>query len=130
MAPPGLPLSGDAGIALSVAALLAVLVVGLLAGRARNRLVLLAVGLVVFVVIGTPIVGVPDLAGPRDALAAQFAAVYSVVLPPTIAFVTGWLLVRGSWLRRAVVLAVAVLVLAAFPYAVAGAATAGALQPG
>ena len=70
-----------------------------------------------------------DLSGPRDAVATRLAGVYAAVLPPAIAFVAGWLATRGTWFRRALTVGVAVLVLAAFPYAAAGAATAGVLVP-
>ena len=48
-------------------------------------------------------------------------------VPPAIAFLAGWIAARGTWFGRAVVVGVAVLLLAAFPYAAAGAATARAL---
>lgn len=127
---PGPAWSGDAGIAVGGAVLVAVLVIGLVAGCSRGRTGLLLAGLVAVVVIGTLAVGVPDLGGPRDALAARLATIYAVVLPPTIAFVAGWLLARGTWFRRALVVGAAVLLLAAFPYAAAGAATAAALVSG
>lgn len=111
--------------------LVAVFVVGLLAGMAKGRIGLLLVGLVAVVVLGLVLGGVSgvDLSGPRDAVAARLADVYAAVLPPAIAFTAGWLTARGTWFRRALVVGVGVLLLAAFPYAAAGAATAGVLVP-
>lgn len=123
-------LSGDNGIVAGLAVLVGVLLVGLVAGFSKGRVGLLLVGLVAATVIGLLIAGVPDLAGPREAVAAQLAAFYELVLPPAVAFVTGWLIARGTWFRRVVVVGVAVLLVAAFPFAAAGAATAGALVPG
>lgn len=123
-------LSGDEGIAVGGAVLVGVLVIGLAAGLAKGRAVLLLAGPVAVAVLGLLYVGVPDLAGPRDAVGARFGEVYAVVLPPAIAYVAGWLLARGTWFRRAVVVATAVLLLAAFPYAAAGAATAELLPAG
>ncbi|GAA3241842.1 hypothetical protein GCM10017691_45410 [Pseudonocardia petroleophila] len=117
--------------AVGAVVLVAVFVVGLLAGLAKQRVALLLVGLVAVVVLGLVVAGVTGLdpAGPRDAVAARLTAVYAAVVPPAIAFVAGWLVTRGTWFRRALTAGVAVLVLAAFPYAAAGAATAGALVP-
>ncbi len=125
-------LSGDNGIVAGLAVLVGVALVGLVAGFSKGRVGLLLVGLVAAVVIGLLVIGVPDLAGPREAVAAQLSEAYTLVLPPAVAFVTGWLVARGTWFRRVVVVVVgvAVLLLAAFPYAAAGAATAGALVPG
>lgn len=119
------------GNAVGAVVLVVVFVVGVLAGVAKQRLGLLLVGLVAVVVVGLVVAGITglDLAGPRDAVAARLAAVYAAVLPPAIAFVAGWLATRGTWFRRALTVGVAVLVLAAFPYAAAGAATAGVLVP-
>jgi hypothetical protein len=41
--------------------------------------------------------------------------------------VAGWLCARGSWLRRLLVVGVAAVLLATFPYAAAGRATADTL---
>lgn len=117
--------------AVGAAVLLAVFVVGLVAGLAKQRVALLLVGLVAVVVLGLVVAGITGLdpGGPREAVAARLADVYAAVLPPATAFVTGWLVTRGTWFRRALTVGVAVLVLAAFPYAAAGAATAGVLVP-
>lgn len=123
-------LSGDGGIVAGLAVLVGVALVGLVAGFSKGRVGLLLAGLVAAVVIGLLVVGVPDLAGPRDVAGARLADLYGLVLPPAVAYVTGWLVARGTWFRRVVVVGVSVLVLAAFPYAAAGAATAGALVSG
>lgn len=123
-------LSGDEGVVAGLAVLVGVLLVGLVAGFSKGRIGLLLAGLVAAVVVGLLVVGVPDPSGPRDALGAQLADLYGLVLPPAVAFVTGWSLARGTWFRKAVVVGVAVVLLAAFPYAAAGAATAGALVAG
>lgn len=123
-------LSGDGGIVAGLAVLVGVALVGLVAGSSKGRVGLLLAGLVAAVVIGLLVVGVPDLTGPRDVAGARLADLYGLVLPPAVAFVTGWSIARGTWFRRVVVVGFAVLVLAAFPYAAAGAATAGALVSG
>ncbi|QJY47207.1 hypothetical protein [Pseudonocardia broussonetiae] len=117
--------------AVGAAVLVAVFVLGVLAGLAKKRAGLLLGGLLAVVVLGLVVAGVSgvDLSGPREDLAVRLAGVYAAVLPPAIAFVTGWLATRGTWFRRALVVGVGVLLLAAFPYAAAGAATAGALVP-
>lgn len=117
--------------AVGAAVLVAVFVLGVLAGLAKKRAGLLLGGLLAVVVAGLVVAGVSgvDLSGSRADVAARLATVYAVVLPPAIAFVTGWLATRGTWFRRALVVGVGVLLLAAFPYAAAGAATAGALVP-
>lgn len=117
--------------AVGAAVLVAVFVLGVLAGLAKKRAGLLLGGLLAVVVLGLVVAGVSgvDLSGPREDVAARLAGVYAAVLPPAIAFVTGWLATRGTWFRRALVVGVGVLLLAAFPYAAAGAATAGALVP-
>lgn len=120
-----IPGGGDAGIAVGGVVLVVVLVVGLLAGRAKGRFGLLLAGLATVVVLGVLYVGAPDLDAPNDVVAAQLGGVYAVVLPIVIAFTAGWLVARGSWFGRALVLGVAVVLVAAFPYAAAGTATAG-----
>ncbi|MCX6463019.1 MAG: hypothetical protein NTW05_05445 [Pseudonocardiales bacterium] len=115
--------------AVGAVVLLVVFVVGVLAGRAKGRLGLLLGGLVAVVAVAVVVAGVSgaDLSAPPEVLGPRLGDVYAVVLPPAIAFLAGWLAARGTWFRRAVVVGVAVLLLAAFPYAAAGAATAGAL---
>lgn len=109
--------------------LLAVFAVGVLAGRAKGRFLLLLAGLVVVVAAVAVVGGVTgtDLSAPPAVLGPRLADVYAVVVPPAVAFLAGWLVARGSWFARAVVVGAAVLLLAAFPYAAAGAATATAL---
>ncbi|MHA6781242.1 hypothetical protein ACVGOW_09655 [Pseudonocardia saturnea] len=121
---------GD-GNAVGALVLLAVFVVGVLAGLAKGRIGLLVIGLIAVAVLGLVVAGITgvDLSGPRAAVAERLTAVYSAVLPPAFAFTAGWLATRGTWFRRALTVGVAVLLLAAFPYAAAGAATAGALVP-
>ncbi|WP_300008986.1 hypothetical protein [Pseudonocardia sp.] len=120
-------LPGDAGIAAGGAVLVVVLVLGLLAGWAKQRWVLLLAGLVAVVVVGLVVGGTGglDLQGPREVVAQRLGAVYEVVVPPAIAFVAGWLAARGTWFKRALVVGVGILLLAAFPYAAAAEATAG-----
>lgn len=109
--------------------LLAVFAVGVLAGRAKGRFLLLLVGLVVVLAAGAVVGGVTgtDLSAPPAVLGPRLADVYAVVVPPAVAFLAGWLAARTSWFARALVVGAAVLVLAAFPYAAVGAATATAL---
>jgi hypothetical protein len=125
-------LPGDAGIAVGGAVLLVVLVIGLLAGRAKQRWVLLLAGLVAVVVAALVVGGTGgvDLQGSREVVAGRLAAVYAVVVPPAIAYVAGWLAARGTWFKRVLVVGAGILLLAAFPYAAAGAATAAAVMPG
>jgi hypothetical protein len=115
--------------AVGAVVLLVVLVVGVLAGRSRGRVALLLVGLVAVGVVGAVVAGVTgtDPSAPPEVLGPQLAGVYAVVVPPAVAFLAGWLAARGTWFGRAVVVGVAVLLLAAFPYAAAGAATARVL---
>jgi hypothetical protein len=111
------------------AVLIVVLVVGVAAGRAKGRWTLLAAGIVGILAVGvvlTAIGGGPDTDDP----AAELAALYTVTVPLVLAYVAGWLASRGSWVRRFLVVAVAVLLLAAFPYAAAGKATADAFLSG
>lgn len=125
-------LPGDAGIAVGGVVLVVVLVIGVLAGSAKQRWVLLLAGLVAVVVAALAFGGTSglDLQGPRAVVAERLAAVYTVVLPPAIAFVAGWLVARGTWFKRVLVVGAGILLVAAFPYAAAGAATAGAVLAG
>ena len=68
-----------------------------------------------------------DPGAPPDVLGPRLAAVYAVAVPPLLAFLAGWIAARTSWFTRVVVVGVAVLALAALPYAALGAATATAL---
>jgi nicotinamide riboside transporter PnuC len=115
--------------AVTGAVLLAVLLVGLAAGRAKGRWTLLVAGIVVIAAVGvvlTAVGGTPTAEEP----AAELTALYTITLPLVITYVAGWLLARGSWLRRFLVIAVGALLLVAFPYAVAGQATADAFLSG
>ncbi len=109
--------------------LLGVLVLGVLAGRAKGRVGLLLGGLLAVAVLGVVAAAVTgvDPAAPPEVLGPRLGAVYAVAVPPLVAFVAGWVAARTSWFVRVVVVGVAVLALAALPYAALGAATATAL---
>jgi hypothetical protein len=115
--------------------LLVVLLVGVVVGRAKNRWTLLAVGLVILAAAGVVLTAVADrpaggaAAAPQDK-GAELAALYTITLPLVVAYVAGWLLVRGGWLRRLLVVAVGAVLLVAFPYGAAGQATADAFLHG
>jgi hypothetical protein len=119
--------------AVTGAVLLVVLLVGVVAGRAKNRWTLLAVGLVILAAAGVVLTAVADRpaagAAPQDK-GAELAALYTITLPLVVAYVAGWLLVRGGWLRRLLVVAVGAVLLVAFPYGAAGQATADAFLHG
>jgi peptidoglycan/LPS O-acetylase OafA/YrhL len=115
--------------AVTGAVLLAVLVIGIAAGRAKSRWTLLAAGIVVIAAAGVVLTAVGG-GPPTDDPAAELTALYTITLPLVIAYVAGWLLTRGGWLRRFLVIAVGALLLVAFPYAAAGQATAGAFLSG
>ncbi len=115
--------------AVTGAVLLVVLLVGVAAGRAKTRWTLLAAGIVGIGAVGivlTAVGGAPATEEP----AAELAALYTITVPLVIAYTAGWLAVRGSWLRRLLVVGVAALLLVAFPYAAAGRATADAFLGG
>ncbi|HYH30133.1 MAG TPA: hypothetical protein VD903_07080 [Pseudonocardia sp.] len=115
--------------AVTLAVLLVVLVVGVAAGRAKGRWTLLAAGIVAIAAVGVVLTAVSGGPATEDP-GAELAALYTVTVPLVIAYLAGWLVVHGSWLRRFVVVAVATLLLAAFPYAAAGQATADAFLGG
>jgi hypothetical protein len=109
--------------------LLAVLVVGIAAGRAKGRWTALVTGIVVIVAVGVVLTAVGG--GPAsDAPGAELAALYTITLPLVVAYVAGWLVVHGGWLRRFLVIAVGAVLLVVFPYAAAGQATADAFLHG
>jgi hypothetical protein len=115
--------------AVTAAVLLGVLVVGVIAGRAKGRWTLLAAGIAAIFTVGivlTAVSGGPDSEDP----AVELAALYTVTVPLVLAYVAGWLAAYGSWWRRVLVVGVAALLLAAFPYAAAGQATADAFLSG
>lgn len=115
--------------AVTLAVLVVVLVIGVAAGRAKGRWTLLAAGVVVLAAAGvvlTAVDGGPDTDDPG----AELAALYTITVPLAIAFLAGWLLAHGSWLRRFLIVAAATLLLAVFPYAAAGQATADAFLGG
>lgn len=107
------------------AVLVGVLLIGVLAGRARGRLTLLVAGLVAVIVAGF-VVTVLSTPATADRV-AQVTVFYTVALPLLVAFVAGWSCGRAKWLPRLFILAVAALLLAVFPYDDAGRATAGIL---
>jgi hypothetical protein len=115
--------------AASALVLLGVFVLGVVAGRAKGRVVLLLAALLLVAVLGlvlAVVVGV-DPAAPPDVLGPRLGAVYALAVPPLLAFLAGWIAARASWPVRVVVVAATVLALAALPYAALGAATATAL---
>lgn len=120
------PMSASTPAAVAAVVLLVVLLVGVAAGRAKGRWTLLAAGLCGVLVVGavlTALTGGP----PGDDPALEITALYTVTVPLAVAYAAGWLCGRGSWLRRFLVLGVAALLLAAFPYAAAGQLTADSL---
>jgi hypothetical protein len=121
------PVWGSPGVAGLV--LVLVLLVGVVAGRTKRRWALLLAGLLgvlVFGVLVTAVAGAPDPAVPGDR-AAEMTAFYTVVVPLLVAFAAGWLCGRAGWIQRLVVVGVAALIVAAFPYAAAGRVTADTL---
>jgi hypothetical protein len=123
-----LPPIGSGDPALAAAVLLAVLVIGFLSGRASKRFGLLVGGLLALVVAGgalTMLTGVRMADRP-----AWFGVLLPLTVPLLVAFLAGWLGARASWFARIVIVAVAVLLLAAFPYAAITAATAEVLPAG
>lgn len=115
--------------AVTGAVLLVVLIIGIVAGRAKSRWTSLAAGIVVIAAVGVVLTAVGG-GPPSDDPAAELTALYTITLPLVIAYLAGWLVVRGGWLRRVLVVAVGALLLVAFPYALAGQATADAFLRG
>ncbi len=115
------------GVPVGVAALvlLVVLVVGVAVGRSKRRFGLLLVGIIVIAVVGFVVTATTS--GAVGTRAADIARLYTTAVPPLVAFVAGWICARGSWFTRIVVIAAAAVLLAAFPYATAGDATANLL---
>lgn len=109
--------------------LLVVLLIGIVAGRAKSRWTALASGVVVIAAVGVVLTAVGG-GPPTDDPAAELTALYTITLPLLIAYVAGWLVVHGGWLRRLLVIAIGALLLVAFPYAAAGQATADAFLRG
>lgn len=115
--------------AVTGAVLLVVLFVGVAAGRAKTRWTLLFTGLVAILVVGivlTAVGGGPDTEDPS----LELAALYTVTVPLALAYLAGWLAAHGSWLKRFLVVGAAVVLLAVFPYALAGQVTADAFLSG
>ncbi|MHA6621039.1 hypothetical protein [Pseudonocardia sp. DLS-67] len=115
--------------AVTGAVLLVVLLIGVVAGRAKSRWTALASGVVVIAAVGVVLTAVGG-GPPTDDPAAELTALYTITLPLLIAYVAGWLVVHGGWLRRFLVIAIGALLLVAFPYAAAGQATADAFLRG
>lgn len=113
------------GVEIAGAVLLVVLVIGVVAGRARRRWTLLVVGLVVVVVAGSAVAlaTTPLRSGSADRV-QEYAKVLSTVVPLAVAYAAGWVCGRGSWFLRIVVIGAAALLLAVFPYSVAAAGLA------
>jgi hypothetical protein len=115
--------------AVTGAVLLVVLIIGVVAGRAKGRWMLLVSGIVIIAAVGVVLTAAGGGPSTEDP-AVELTALYTITLPLLIAYVAGWLVVRGGWLRRFLVIAVGALLLVAFPYAAAGQATAGAFLGG
>jgi hypothetical protein len=114
---------GTVGIGLLVA-----LVAGVFAGWTNRRLFYLVVGIVVVAVVGIGVTATnlpPSAAQPE-----RVGALYGVSIPLLVAFVAGWLCARGSWFTRVLVIILAVVVLAVFPYGAATTATAAVIPGG
>ena len=111
------------------AVLLVALFIGVAAGRAKGRWSLLVTGLLAITVVGVVLTAVGRAPAVEDP-AAELTALYTVTVPFAVAYVGGWLAARGPWLRRFLVVGGAALLLAAFPYAAAGRATADAFLGG
>lgn len=115
--------------AVTGAVLLVALLIGVAAGRAKGRWTILVAGLMVIAAVGVVLTAAGDTPAGEDP-AAELTTLYTITLPLVIAYLAGWLLVRGGWLRRFLVIAVGALLLVAFPYAAAGQATADAFLRG
>jgi hypothetical protein len=123
------PLAPGAPWAVTLAVLVVALVIGIASGRAKGRWSLLLAGLVGAVGLGvvlTVATGAGDAPGVGEDPGAELGVLYAVTVPLVVAFGAGWLCGRATWSRRFLVLAVAVLLLAAFPYDAAGRFTADA----
>jgi hypothetical protein len=119
---------GPNSSAVAGAVLLGVLVIGVLAGRAKQRLTLLLFGLVALVGLGIAVNAL--MRPPVGDRAAQFTGLYLLGLPLVAAYLAGWLCGRGGWVKRLVVVAVAAALVLLFPYAQVGEATAALLGGG
>lgn len=119
---------GDVTTGPALIVLLVVLLLGVVVGRGKRRLTLLLAGLVAVIAVGLAATAVTG--GSDASQAAAVARLYTTVVPLAVAFTAGWLCGRASWFGRLVVVGVAVLLLAFFPYAAAADATAALLGPG
>jgi hypothetical protein len=119
---------GPNSSAVAGAVLLGVLVIGVVAGRAKQRLTLLVFGLLAMVGV---VIALDALIRPAGGdRAAQFTGLYLLGLPLVVAFLAGWLCARSGWFTRALVVVLAVVLVLVFPYPQAGQATAGLLGGG
>jgi hypothetical protein len=118
--------AGTTDPAVGAAILLVVLLVGVGAGRAKQRLTLLVAGVVAVAVAGFALTAMTT--APGTDRAGQLAAMYAVSVPLAVAYVAGWLCGRGSWFKRLLVVGAAAVLLAVFPYAEVAQATAAALS--
>ncbi|MCO1656626.1 hypothetical protein [Pseudonocardia humida] len=119
---------GPNSSAVAGAVLLGVLVIGILAGRAKQRLTLLLFGLLAMVGVVIALNAlVRQQGGDR---AAEFTGLYLLGLPLVAVYLAGWLCARGSWFTRVLVVVLAVALVLVFPYAQAGQATAALVGGG
>lgn len=125
--PPLLP-TAPGQTPLAVVVLLVVLLIGVAAGRAKSRLVLLLGGLLALLVVGVVLTTVSGV--PLDDRPAWVGTLLPTVVPLLVAFLAGWLCGRAGWFVRIVIVGAAVLVLAAFPYAAVTDAAARLLAGG
>ena|SRR5690349_17463525 len=111
-----------AGAPIGALVLLGALVVGVLAGRAKQRLTLLVFGLLALV---AGVVALNALMRPAGGdRVAEFTGLYLLGLPLVTAYLAGWLCARSSWFVRLLVLVAAVVLVLVFPYAQVGGASA------
>jgi hypothetical protein len=113
---------GASSSALAGAVLLGALLIGVLAGRAKQRVTFLVFGLLG--VVGAVIALNAFTRPPTVDRAAEFTGLYLLGLPLLTAYLAGWLCARGSWFGRLLVVVAAVALVLVFPYAQAGRSTA------
>jgi hypothetical protein len=119
---------GAGSPAIAGAVLLGALLIGVLAGRAKQRFTFLVFG--VLGVIGAVIAFNAFVRPPTGDRAAEFTGLYLLGLPLLTAYAAGWLCARGSWFSRLLVVVAAVALVLLFPYAQAGESTAALVGSG
>ncbi len=119
---------GASSSALAGAVLLGALLIGVLAGRAKQRVTLLVFGLLG--AVGVLIALNAFVRPPTGDRAAEFTGLYLLGLPLLTAYLAGWLCARGSWFSRLLVVVAAVALVLLFPYAQAGQSTAALVGGG